>query len=84
VAITSGAPPTIDDEGTITDPGDPVTVLNGAQVTAAQGIVEAVASQRLPRDTGLNMLIEFFGIPPGAALRIMGTVGLSFVPTSID
>ena len=84
VVITTGAEPTIDDEGTITDPGDPVTVLNGAQVTAAQGIVEAVASQRLPRDTGLNMLIEFFGIPQAAALRIMGTVGLGFVPAAID
>ena len=74
-----GDAPTVDDEGNITDAGDRV-VLNGAQVTAAQGIVEAVAAQRLPRDTGLNMLIEFFGIPPGAAVRIMGNVGLGFRP----
>ena len=76
-----GDAPTVDDEGNITDAGDRV-VLNGAQVTAAQGIVEAVAAQRLPRDTGLNMLIEFFGIPPGAAVRIMGNVGLGFRPAA--
>ena len=53
-------------------------MLNGAQVTAAQGIVEAVAAGNLPRDTGLNMLIEFFSIPPASANRIMGRVGLDF------
>ena len=71
----------IDTEGNVvTDMADRV-VLNGAQVTAAQGIVEAVSAGRLPRDTGLNMLIEFFAIPPAAALRIMGTVGSGFKPT---
>jgi hypothetical protein len=72
-----GDAPEIDDEGNITDAGDRV-VLNGAQVTAAQNIIESVAAQKLPRDSGLNMLIEFFGIPPAAALRIMGDVGLGF------
>tara|TARA_R100001163_G_C4955998_1_gene121769 strand:- start:353 stop:619 length:267 start_codon:yes stop_codon:yes gene_type:complete len=75
--------PTVDAEGNIEDIGDRV-VLNGAQVTAAQGIVEAVAAQRLPRDTGLNMLIEFFGIPPAAAVRIMGTVGRGFTPAELN
>jgi hypothetical protein len=72
-----GDAPEIDDEGNITAAGDRV-VLNGAQVTAAQNIIESVAAQKLPRDSGLNMLIEFFGIPPAAALRIMGDVGLGF------
>ena len=75
--------PTVDAEGNIEDIGDRV-VLNGAQVTAAQGIVEAVAAERLPRDTGLNMLIEFFGIPPAAAVRIMGTVGRGFTPAELN
>lgn len=75
--------PTVDAEGNIEDIGDRV-VLNGAQVTAAQGIVEAVAAERLPRDTGLNMLIEFFGIPPAAAVRIMGTVGRGFRPAELN
>lgn len=79
-ALPMGEAPEVDAEGNITDVGDRV-VLNGAQVTAAQGIVEAVASSRLPRDTGLNMLIEFFGIPPAAAVRIMGKVGLGFKPS---
>ena len=52
----------IDTDGNVvTDMADRV-VLNGAQVTAAQGIVEAVSAGRLPRDTGLNMLIEFFAV----------------------
>ncbi|HIA00325.1 MAG TPA: hypothetical protein EYN66_00145 [Myxococcales bacterium] len=80
-AVVLGDAPKIDDEGNITDPGDRV-VLNGAQVTAAQGIVQAVAGGQLPRDTGLNMLIEFFGIPPNSATRIMGTVGLGFKATT--
>ena len=55
--------------------------LQPSQISAAQKIIESVASGVLPRDTGLNMLIEFFAIPPAAALRIMGTVGRGFKPT---
>jgi len=77
-----GDAPTIDEEGNI-DPGSGETVvLNGAQVTAAQGIVTAVALGDLPRDSGISMLVEFFGIPFEAANRIMGTVGLGFVAAS--
>ena len=77
------AVPEVSEDGTITDTGtEPGVVLNGAQVTAAQGIVEAVAAGNLPRDTGLNMLIEFFSIPPAAANRIMGRVGLGFIAAS--
>ena len=55
-------------------------VLNGAQVTAAQGIVGAVARGELPRATGVSMLIEFFGIGYEAAEGIMGEVGRGFTP----
>ena len=54
------------------------TALNGAQVTAAQGIVEAVAAGTLPRATGINMLSNFFNIPLSQAESIMGEVGASF------
>ena len=78
--VDPGAPPVVNEDGTIEETGaEDRVILNGAQVTAAQGIVEAVASGNLPRDTGLNMLIEFFSIPPASANRIMGTVGLGFV-----
>ena len=77
--VDPNAAPQVDEDGTITATGtEDRIVLNGAQVTAAQGIVEAVAAGNLPRDTGLNMLIEFFSIPPAAANRIMGRVGLDF------
>jgi len=55
--------------------------LNGAQVTAAQAIVESVAYGSLPRDTGIRMLVTFFGIPQKRAEELMGTVGNGFVPT---
>ena len=81
--VDPNATPEVAEDGTITDTGsEPGVVLNGAQVTAAQGIVEAVAAGNLPRDTGLNMLIEFFSIPPAAANRIIGRVGLGFVAAS--
>jgi hypothetical protein len=57
------------------------TALNGAQVTAAQGIVVAVASGQLPRETGINMLSSFFNLPTDQAAAIMGTVGGSFKVT---
>ena len=81
--VDPAAVPEVTEDGTITDTGAKDAIaLNGAQVTAAQGIVEAVAAGTLPRDTGLNMLIEFFNIPPAAANRIMGRVGLGFVPAT--
>ena len=55
--------------------------LNGAQVQAAQGIVESVAIGDLPRDTGVAMLSAFFNLPPAQAETIMGTVGRGFSPT---
>ncbi|MAH44640.1 hypothetical protein CMI37_02375 [Candidatus Pacearchaeota archaeon] len=74
-----GDAPEIDNEGNIKPGTGAQVVLNGAQVTAAQGIVTSVALGDLPRDSGLSMLVEFFGIPYDAANRIMGTVGLGFV-----
>ena len=66
-------------------PTDPeAAALNGAQVTAAQGIVAAVAVGDLPRASGVSMLVEFFGIEPDAADRIMGDVGRGFEPASIE
>ena len=77
-----GDAPTIEADGTIKEGSGESVVLNGAQVTAAQGIVTAVAMGELPRDSGLSMLVEFFGIPFEAANRIMGTVGLGFTAAS--
>lgn len=57
------------------------TALNGAQVTAAQGIVESVALGNLPRSTGVSMLVTFFNIPNAVAENLMGDVGRGFEPT---
>ena len=52
--------------------------LNGAQVQAAQGIIMSVAKGELPRESGVQMLIQFFNMAPDAADALMGEVGRSF------
>ena len=56
------------------------TALNGAQVTSAVGIVSAVASGTLPRESGVAMLQRFFNLSQPDAEKIMGSVGRGFVP----
>lgn len=58
------------------------TLLNGAQAAAVQGIVTAVAQGQLPRDAGLAMLDNFFGLSPEQAAAVMGSAGAGFVPTA--
>lgn len=58
------------------------TALNGAQVTAAQGIVQAAADGKLPRDSAKTMLIEFFNLSDEAAESILGSIGNGFVPAT--
>lgn len=47
------------------------TALNGAQVTAAQAIVEAVAGGRMPRATAAAMLAAFFQLDDTVATAIL-------------
>ena len=53
--------------------------MNGAQVTALQGIVMAVANGELPRDSGVYMIASAFGITPEEAEKIVGAAGADFV-----
>ena len=53
--------------------------MNGAQVTALQGIVMAVAKRELPRDSGVYMIASAFGIDPDEAEKIIGEAGRDFV-----
>lgn len=75
---------------TPTAPGRNVTVsqetaLNGAQVTSALAIVQAVADRRLPRDSGLGQLQVFFNLSTEEAALIMGSVGTdAFQPVAED
>ena len=61
-----------------------LTALNGAQVQAAQGIVQAVADNMLPRQSGVEMLHSFFNMPIDTAEDIMGDVGRSFYSPTPD
>jgi len=50
-------------------------VFNGAQVTAINDIVQAVAIGAITRDSGVNQLIILFGISKEDAEKIMGDSG---------
>jgi hypothetical protein len=63
---------------------DKLTALNGAQVQAAQGIVEAVAGGMLPRQSGVQMLASFFNMPSETAEQIMGSVGKTFTASPTE
>jgi phage portal protein BeeE len=56
-------------------------VLNGAQITAATGIVTLVAAGEIPRDAGLGQLTILFNLTPQQAESIMGSAGTS-TPTT--
>jgi hypothetical protein len=53
--------------------------LNGAQVTAAQGIVAAYAAGQLPFKTASAMLEQFFGLDSAAVKRLLDPVS-NFTP----
>ena len=58
------------------------SVLNGAQVTAATEIVRSVASGEIPRDAGMGSLRVLFNLDESQAEAIMGSAGMSNVPTT--
>ena len=57
-------------------------VLNGAQITAATAIVQAVAVGDLPRDAGIGQLMVLFNLEQSQAELMMGTAGNGFVAQS--
>jgi len=66
------------------EPGEQIAAdpLNGAQVTAALTIVQAVAAKLLPRSSGVQMLAGFFNMPPAQAEAVMGDTGKGFFATA--
>jgi hypothetical protein len=78
--LTTEAMPSESVAAAATSAGVPASAvaLNGAQVQAAQGIIMSVAKGELPRDSGVQMLIQFFNMAPDAADALMGEVGRSF------
>jgi len=79
-SVTTEAAPDESIAAAATAAGQPASAvaLNGAQVQAAQGIIASVAKGELPRETGVQMLIQFFSIPPEQAETLMGPVGRTF------
>ena len=59
----------------------PEFVLNGAQITAAVGIVSQVVMGELPRDAGIGQLIVLFNLTNPQAEQIMGSAGRGFKAT---
>ncbi len=57
---------------------DAGTALNGAQVAAMVDIVTKVASNLLPRDSGIAILVSAFPVDQAGAEKIMGSAGKSF------
>ncbi len=55
--------------------------LNGAHVTAALEVVTRVANGEIPRDAGVAMLREFFGLDQTKAESIMGSAGTGAATT---
>lgn len=53
-------------------------VFNGAQLQAASDIVIKVASGEIPRDSGISMLVSFFGMTAQQAEQIIGSAGNGF------
>ena len=58
-------------------------VLNGAQITAAVDIIQSVVNGTIPRETGIQMLINFFNIKPEVAEKLMGAAGTT-TPTTAN
>lgn len=59
---------------------DKEVVLNGAQVTALVSIVQSVARNELPRDSGLRIIVTAFGLSEKQADEILGEAGQGFEP----
>lgn len=73
--------------GLAEDPAEDVqrTALNGAQVQALQGLVAAVASGQIPRDSAVATIQAAFpGLHPDEPERIVGSAGAGFVPARVD
>lgn len=51
------------------------TVLNGAQITAAVSIVQAVSSGQMPRDSAVGLLVTLFHVSVAQAEAMLGSAG---------
>ena len=70
---------------TITEGGEKVadTAMNGAQISSLLLIVTSVASGEIPRETGIQVMINAFQFDLATAERIMGEAGQGFESTAL-
>ena len=61
-------------------PVNPMTALTGHQVRSMMEIIDNVAQEKIPRDTGIQILLNAFPVNLENAELIMGEVGKSFEP----
>ncbi len=71
-------------EGAVVNDTSAGVTLNGAQVTAATGIVKAVEAGELPRDSGLAQLRILFNLTKAQAEEMMGSSGNNPPPKKDD
>ncbi len=81
-AADAPAPDGVVTEATAETAAVQAVALNGAQVQAAQGIVQAAAEGQLPRESAKAMLSLFFGLSETDAENILGSVGRTFTPAA--
>ncbi len=57
------------------------TVLNGAQIAELVGVVKAVASGEIPRESGVEIIVLSVGIGQAEAEKLLANAGNGFKPT---
>ena len=62
-------------DGTLTGQDAQAQLPNGAQIASAVDIVAQVVAGKFPRDSGVQMLVTFFGLEQAVAESIMGSAG---------
>jgi SPP1 gp7 family putative phage head morphogenesis protein len=65
----------------------PTLSLNGSQISSLIEILLLVATEQLPRDSGLNLIMIAFNIDADSAEDIMGDIGATFFieePVDVD
>ena len=63
---------------------DPQTALSGVQVTSMMEVVDRVALEKIPRETGIQILLNAFPVNIEQADLIMGEVGNGFKPKAAE
>lgn len=71
----AGAPPAA---GAAAPVGLATQLPNGAQIQQATAILKDVAARAIPRESGVAMLVHFYGLTPTVAEAVIGEAGRTF------